>query len=597
MFGVLLLSMKEDSSRSLLASRSRVLLILMIVFGGIFVARLFYVQIIQHGYYEEQALKEHARKFVITAKRGLIYTYDGPDKLTSLVLNEPSYTVYADPRYVSDADKIVDVMRRVAGGDLAQDFETGLRDKSRQYVVLANQINSTQADLIRGEKLKGVGLHEGEKRVYPDGQLAAHVLGFVDTEGNGQYGIEQGLNEVLAGEDGLLKAVTDVSGIPISVGSEATETPAKDGADVVLTIDRNIQFQAEKVLKEGLERVHATKGSILVMDPNNGHILGMANLPTYNPGDYAKTAAAGSWENFKNRVISEPYEPGSVIKPLTMGVGINEHVIDPDSTYNNTGYVQVDDARITNVLNYPQGSITMTQVLLYSFNTGAVHVLNQLGGGEINYAARQKLYGYFTDHYLFGKLTGIELAGETPGVVISPDNPNGGSVCYANMTFGQGMDASMIQVASAFSALINGGNYYRPQVVGGYRQADGSVEEKSPTITKSGAVSKETSDKVRSMLHEIRVKGPVGSSDKSGYIIGGKTGTAQVYDPETGKYSEDQTIGTYLGFGGQDSSRYVIMVRVDDSKAGGYAGSTAAAPIFNDLSNWLIDYMQIQPRG
>src|SRR5688572_25596348 len=294
--------------------RSRLLIILMAVLGAVFVIRLFYLQVIQHSYYEAEALKEHVTKFSIASKRGLIYARDGSG-YAAMVLNEPVFTVYADPRYVKDPSKVADVLRRIAGGNTVDRFEDGLKNNTLQYVVLARGLNKSQADLLKKEKLAGIGMQEGEKRVYPENQLASQVLGFVNSEGQGQYGLEEALNDTLAGKEGQLKAVTDVHGIPISIGPESVQTPPQDGKNVVLTIDRNIQNKAEQALKAGLERAKATKGSILIMDPNNGHILAMANLPTYNPGEFTKSKIE-DYGVFQNRIVSDPYEPGSVIKAL-----------------------------------------------------------------------------------------------------------------------------------------------------------------------------------------------------------------------------------------------------------------------------------------
>ncbi|HKX73322.1 MAG TPA: penicillin-binding protein 2 [Candidatus Saccharimonadales bacterium] len=564
------------------------------ILGAVFVIRLFFLQVVLHDHYEAEANREHVSKFAIVAKRGQIYAHDGKNNYAAMVLNEPTYLVFADPRFVKDHEKVENTLRRIAGGNLVEKFEEGLRDEKRQYVVVARGLNKSQADLLKKEKLEsqGVGLQESEKRVYPENQLAAQVLGFVNGEGHGQYGIEEGMDNDLSGKDGQLKAITDVHGIPISIGPESVQTPPQNGKNLVLTIDRNIQNKVEQALKSGLERSKATKGSIVVMDPNNGKILAMANAPTYNPNDYAKTS---DYTLFQNRIVSDPYEPGSVIKALTMGIGLNEGKIQPGTTYNNTGSLKIDDATIRNVLTSPTGQVSMTQVLLYSFNTGAVWVLQQLGGsGEINAAAKEKLYGYFTRQYLFGERTGIELAGEAKGIVLKPDASN---VTYANMTFGQGVNMSMLQVAGAFSAAINDGVYYVPQVVDGYLDDAKNYVDKAPHVKKSDVISPDASAKLRQMLHEARVGGPVAAGEKKGYYTGGKTGTAEVYDPKTGRYDEKATIGSYLGFGGQDRPQYVIMVRVDDATIAGYSGSAAAAPIFTDISNWMLDYLQIAPKG
>lgn len=577
-------------------TRTRILVGLMIVLGAVFVVRLFQLQVLQHEYYQQQAILEHTTKFTIPASRGLIYARDGTDKFAPLVLNEPVYTVYADPVYVKDTTKVAEAMRRIAGGNVTDKFEDNLKNNKLRYTVLARQISKTQADLIKKEDLDGVGLQQETKRVYPEDALASQTLGFVNGEGEGQYGIEQALNGDLAGKDGLLKAVTDVHGIPLSVGSESVQTPPQNGKNVVLSIDRNIQSKTEQLLKAGLDKAKATKGSVLVMDPNNGRVLAMANWPTYNPNDFKHVT---DYSVFSNKTVSDPYEPGSVLKALTMGVGLNVGRIQPNTTYNNQTIVKVDDAVIRNVLTAPTGQVTMTQVLEYSFNTGVVQVLKWLGGGdEINQKGKEVLYKYFTENYMFGQKTGIKLAGEVAGEIVSPDDPQGGNVRYANMSFGQGMSANMVQVLSAFAASINGGTYYEPQIVDGYLGSDLKTFTSDPSkIRRTGVLSADSSAKLRQMLHDAREGSSVSHGEKGGYYTGGKTGTAQVYDPKTGNYSETETIGSYLGFGGQDKPQYVIMVRVDDAHNGGYSGSAAAAPIFTELSNWMLDYLQIQPKG
>jgi cell division protein FtsI (penicillin-binding protein 3)/stage V sporulation protein D (sporulation-specific penicillin-binding protein) len=287
-----------------------------------------------------------------------------------------------------------------------------------------------------------------------------------------------------------------------------------------------------------------------------------------------------------------------VIKTLTMGAGLDSGAVTVNSLFNNKGYVQVDDTLIKNVEEDPiYDNTTMTDVLQYSLNTGVVHILEQMGGGTVNRAGREKLYDYFTNRYRFGKVTGIEQAGEAEGIIIGANQGDGRNVRYANMTFGQGMNVTMIQTAAAFSASINGGTYYQPQLVKGVRTKDGLIKENAPKVVASGVLSAKTSADLTEMIYQGRHKGFFGKFDPPGYRVGGKTGTSQVIDAKTGKYSDDNSIGSYLGFGGSDAPRYVIMVRVEDSKLkGGYAGTVAAGPIFNELSNWMLSYLEIKPR-
>jgi len=577
-----------------LKRRPQLLALLLFLMLGLFTVRLFYIQVIKHNFYVAQAQQSQQTKFTITPNRGKIYARDGKSTVP-LVLNETVYTVFADPQEVKDTAKITSVMRRVAGGNVNNDSFGLLSDKQKRYVVLARQISLTQAQLIKKENLAGVGLQETTRRVYPENALGAQTLGFVNAEGKGQYGIEQALNDRLAGTAGLLQAVTDVRRIPLTIGEDDVSIPAKDGDDLVLTIDRNIQAQAEQILQTGLKRANATKGSMVVMDPNNGEVLAMANFPTYEPSQYNKVEDGSV---FQNSIVSSPYEAGSVIKTLTMGVGLDTGAVNYNSTFNNTGSVKVDDTTIRNVEEDPIfPGTTMTDVLRYSLNTGVVYVLQQMGGGSVNQKARETLGSYFTDHYRFGQPTGIEQAGEQAGTVIGPNEGFGRNVRYANMTFGQGMDVTMIQVASAFSASINGGTFYQPHIVGGTMQANGAVSKEEAKVLGTNVLSSQKSAQLQEMIYQGRTQGFFGKSDPAGYRIGGKTGTSQVLDV-SGTYSDKDSIGSYLGFGGVDQPKYVIMVRVLDSKAtGGYEGTTAAGPIFNDMSNWMLQYLQLRPKS
>ncbi len=558
----------------------------------LFVVRLFYIQIIQHDYYVEQAKESQVTKLTIFPERGRIYVSDARG-VAPLVLNESVYTVFADPHEVEDAAKIKNALNRIAGGEFIQDSVGSLSDKDRRYVVLAKQVSRTQAEMIQKENLAGVGLQKGTRREYPEGSMAAQLLGYVNLEGKGQYGFEEAYNSTLAGKPGRLESVSDVRRIPLTIGGDSVSQPVVNGQDTVLSVDRSIQAQAEQFLKEGLARVKATRGSIVVMNPNNGQVMAMANYPTYEPGKYNQVT---DYSVFQNNVTSGPYENGSVIKTLTVGAGLDSGAVNLETKFNDSsGCVQVADRRICNVEEDPNlPAATMEDTLRYSLNTGVVYTLKQMGGGTINQQARDTLYRYFHDKYRFGEYTGIEQAGESRGIIIAPDQQEGNAVRYANMAFGQGMDQTMIQTVAAFSAAVNGGVYYKPTLVKGV-YANGTVKEYAPTVVARDVLTGTHSAELRDLIWQARKKGFFGSNDPAGYKVGGKTGTSQVIDPKTGQYSDENSIGSYLGFGGGERPEYVIMVRVDDSKAAGYAGTTAAGPIFNGMSNWLLNYLHVRP--
>ncbi len=571
-------------------SRSRILAGLIFVIVGIFVIRLFYLQIIQNGYYKDLANKEQVKILTFPAKRGLIYALDGANPV-QLVLNQTVYTVVADPFTTTDDKKIVEVVRRIAGGNTKANIETLLANKESRYAVLATKVTRTQAEKIKSEGLSGIILQEGTQRVYPEGSLAAQTLGFVDFEGEGKYGIEGALNDKLKGTAGVLKTVTDVSSIPLTIGDRNINKPAVNGQNVVLSIDRNIQSHAEKALAAGLKRTGAGEGSVLVMDPQSGKIMAMANLPTYNPAEYNKVEDAAL---FNNGIINTPYEPASVIKTLTFFAGIENGVITPLATYNNTDYIKVDDRVITNASKGQTGVITFQHALNWSLNTSTVTIAQRLGDGtSITKKSRDILYDYYVNKFGLGKKTGVELDGEVAGTVVSPDDQEGNAVRYSNMSFGQGMNVTMIQVASAFSAVINGGRYFTPTVIAGTIEPDGTYKEVATPQPTRIIPSAATSEQMKQMTRTTRVEA-IGGADKPGYTIGGKTGTSETI--ENGTYKNGQTIGSYVGYGGTDTPRYVIMVKLF-GKDKNLQGARDAGPIFTDVSNWLIDYLKLQPKG
>ena len=444
-------------------SRSKILAAVLIGVVAIFVVRLFYLQVIEHGKYAALADNAQLKRLEIPAKRGEIYTMDGSTP-TKLVLNQAVYTLFADPQTVGDTAKIKDVIQRVAGGNLRPGIDDMLANKQSRYQILAKGLSRTQADLIKKESLAGIGFQEETQRVYPEGQLAAQTLGFVNAEGKGQYGIEGKLNDRLTGTPGLLQSVTDISNVPLTIGDRNINKPPKNGENIVLSIDRNVQSYAESALVKGLEKAGATKGSVIVMDPQTGKVMAMANYPTYNPTEFTKVQDGA---DFTNATVSVPYEPASVLKTFTMAAGIDQGVMTADTTFVNTDTIRIEDRVINNALKGHRGTLTMQQALNWSLNTGTVEMAQRMGGGSINREARNTLYAYYHDRFGLGQLTGIEVSGETKGNVISPAEQEGNAVRYANMTFGQGLDVTMVQVAAGFSSIVNGGHYYKPTVLNG----------------------------------------------------------------------------------------------------------------------------------
>lgn len=576
-------------------SRSRILAGVVLAIATVFVFRLFYLQVIQHDHYVSLAQVEQVKKERLPATRGEIYALNGESPV-KMVLNETVYTVFVDPAVIiesGEADKIENVMKEIAGGNVRDNFDKLLVKEESRYQIIATRVTRTQAEKIKEKDLSGIGFQAVSQRVYPEGQLAAQVLGFVNAEGVGNYGLEGYMNNDLSGIDGRLETVTDVSDVPLTIGDRNIREPATDGKNVVMTIDRNIQSKVEQALADGLTRSRATDASVVVMDPKTGRVMAMANLPTYNPAEYYKVNDASL---FNNGTISVPYEPGSDVKAFTMATAIDKNVATAADTFYNTDSIKVDDRTISNATKGRTGVITFQTALTWSLNTGFVTLAQRLGDGKnITKTARDTMYDYFHNRLGLGKLTGIELANEQKGIVISPDQADGNAVRYSNMSFGQGLDATIIQVTAGFSALVNGGNFYKPTVIDGYIDDEGRyVKSPTPQPTTIGVVKPTTSHQIKEMTHIAR--STFKSIDKPGYYVGGKTGTSQVV--KNGVYSEDETIATYLGYGGSDidTPEYVIMVSIHGEHRI-LGGSADAMPIFTDISNWMLDYLKIQPKG
>lgn len=556
---------------------------------AIFVIRLFYIQVVEHAKYTAKADAMQVNKQTINPTRGLIYVKDQDGTLSALVLNQRVYTIFVDPTQINNADKVKQTISSIAGGNIISGSLDKITDKSTQYVVVARQVSYENAEKIKQAGLAGVGTQSTSKRVYPEGKLASQILGFVNADGKGQYGLEQYLNDDLTGSTGLLESVTDVSQIPLTIGTHDVSVPAKNGTNHILSIDRSVQAKAEEVLATGLQNVGSDSGSIVVMDPQTGRIVAMANYPDYDVSNYSSVKDASV---FQNSAVSSSFEPGSVMKTLTTGMALDLGVIKPSTTFTDPGCYQVDDAKVCNAEGdekFAGQTFTMTKVLQYSLNTGVIWQLKQIGGGEVTRQARQAMYEFFANRYRFGKKTGIEQPYESAGTIFSPDNEQGGNVRYANMTFGQGIAITAIQMAGAYSAAVNGGTYYQPTLIYGTVDNDGNETEIEPKVVEANVLNSNASNDLKTMMFEAR-RASYPTSD-NGYYVGSKTGSAQVYDETTRTYSKTKSIGTMIGFGADKNgtARYVIMVR-GNYEGSGFAGSKLANPIFTNMSNWLADY-------
>lgn len=561
---------------------------LLILIGCLLVARLFYVQIIKHESYKAKALAEHTKKFQIPADRGLIKMKDG-SSVIPVVLNEKKYEVFADPKFVDNSKEAAVKLTSIIGGDQNALYKNLATDSSR-YVIIAKKIGKEQAERIKELKLKGVGLREVSVRTYPQGSLASQVLGFVNDDGEGQYGVEGFLNKELVGDPGTQKAITDINGVPLAINNDNVIKNPKAGTDYVLSIDIKMQRIIEEALKNGIDRTKATRGDAVVLDPSNGQIKAMANIPTYDPNQYQKIEDLSL---FSNNTVSMPWEPGSVMKPLLMGQAFSMGALNPGSKYYDAGFAQIDDRRITNSLNWGAQTMSMQDIISKSLNTGAVYMLKTIGGGDINESARQKYYDQLVNKYQFGKQTGIEQSGESAGYVSKPEDDGAGiNVRYGNMAFGQGLTVTPLQLAAAYAALVNGGTYYQPTLISEIQQ-EGKIIKNEPKIKSTDVVTPTTSSEIKEILKK-GLEANNSAAVRNGYQLGAKSGTAQV--AENGNYKTDAYNGVYVGYLAGEKLEYIIVVRLDEPKTPGFASGQAAIT-WAEISNQLINNMAIKPKA
>jgi cell division protein FtsI/penicillin-binding protein 2 len=575
-------------------SRIRIWYGLLILVVGVFAARLFYVQIIDYNHYKTAALSDQLKQYQIPATRGTIKAHDG-DAVLPIVLNQELYTLYADPVYVKDAEKVAAKLVPIVGGDAAK-YQKQLTTKDTRYVVLAKRLSIDQQKKIAELKMPGVGTLAQDYRVYAQGSLASQLLGFVDDEGTGRYGIEQALNNQLKGTPGQLKAITDVNGVPLAASKDNTEQQPKNGQDIVLTIDLAMQQQVENLLKVGMDRSKSEEVSAVVLDANTGAVKAMANYPSYDPSKYSEVQNA---DLFQNDTVAKPIEVGSTMKTLTTTAALDQGVVNANTSYYDPASWTVDGFRITNIEeDGGAGQRTIPDVLNLSLNTGATWELMQMGGGQINQKARSAWYDYMANHYRFGKETGIEQGYEAPGYVPEPaDNGAGIDLTYANTSFGQAMTATPIQMAGALAAALNGGTYYKPYLVDQTIDGSGKTTTTKPKVLKKDVVSQQVSNEIVPIMQYVVDKHDFSPRfDQNAYMVGGKTGTAQIAKPGGGYY-DDKFNGTYAGFVGNDKPRYIIVVFVDKPTVGKYAGSAAAQPIFGDIAHMLINNSYVAPKS
>ncbi|MDD4183919.1 MAG: penicillin-binding protein 2, partial [Candidatus Izemoplasmatales bacterium] len=456
----------------------------------------------------------------------------------------------------------------------------------RFWVPVIRDVSSEEKIKIEESGISGVGFEEYPVRYYPERTLASHVLGFVGSTESGEkvgyFGIEGSLNEDLRGKPGKAVEETDALGNPILMGNYKTVPPLQ-GRNIVLTINRAIQYIVEKSLQKGVEKYKAYSGSVIVMDPFTGEIIAMANYPTYDPADFN---AEESFDDKlgrknierKNLSISETYEPGSVMKPLTISAAVDLNIVGPETTFVDSGPVVYSTHTINNWDGKHYGVQTITELLQKSNNIGAAWVGHQVG--------RDNLYKYLSN-FGIGEKTGVDLEGEDTGILRNKDDWT--DIDIANISFGQGVSATPLQVLTAFNAIANGGYLMQPKIIS--KIIDEKFETEIPPKNIRRVISKETSDTMIDLLEKAAEGGEAKYFILKDYRISGKTGTAEI--PEGGKYSANRTNATFVGFL-TSSKAFSLIVKLREPQESPWASETAV-PLWMEIASELVKYYGIAP--
>ncbi|MFF0449529.1 peptidoglycan D,D-transpeptidase FtsI family protein [Streptomyces sp. NPDC004609] len=574
-----------------------------------FVVRLLQVQAVDADAYAAKAEKSRYLSVKLAAERGEITDRTGIALATSV----DAYDITADPKlFTPEESKSPDAPERAAGllapilGTDAGEIAKKLRTPKSRYTVLArrqtpqvwNQIKDLKgvfaekaaADRARGgpgtNVLAGVFQEPSSKRVYPNGELAAGILGYVNAEGRGGGGIESMLDKELAGQDGeVTYAQSGGRRVPTAGGTR--ETPAVPGSDIELTIDRDIQWAAQRAISEQVAKSKADRGYVIVQDTRTGEILAMANAPGFDPNDLggADSAAMG------NAALQDAYEPGSTAKVMSMAAVLEEKAATPSTHVVVPNRLHRGDRLFKDDIDHPTWYLTLNGVLAKSSNIGTILATGQLG--ETQRQANQVLHSYLRK-FGMGSPSGLGYPGETPGILAPPQKWSTSQ--QYTIPFGQGFSLNAMQAASVYSTIANGGLRIEPSLVRGTKGPDGRFTA-APAPRKTRVVSEDTARTLATMLESV-VGDEEGTGTKAripGYRVAGKTGTANRVDPELGRYRG--YTASFAGFAPADKPRITVYCAIQNPTKGSYFGGQICGPIYQEVMEFALKTLQVPPTG
>ncbi|MDP8237103.1 MAG: penicillin-binding protein 2 [Candidatus Erginobacter occultus] len=554
-------------------SRSRTVFIGFLIFAVLLLSRLFALQCLQHSRYQLQARGQQQSTYFLPPRRGTIYDSRG----NMLAASIPCYSLYAVPREIPPEriDEIADLLFPVIDTDLEQ-IRSRLTGE-RWFVWLKRQLSEEESERIRRLALPGIGLKEDLKRVYPKGNLLSQVLGFTDPDGNGLEGLEWKFDRQLRGSPGWLLTEKDGARREVAWHRSHSLDPL-DGCDIHLTVDEVIQSFAEEALERVYRQYGAAWASLLVMEPSTGKILALANRPTFDPNVYPLSTA----EERRNRTITDPIEPGSTFKVFPAAAALEAGLVARDTEfYCEEGAYWIGGRPLRD--SSPHGILRFDEILQKSSNIGMAKVGMIMG--------RDNLYQSLV-RFGIGRNSGIELPGEAPGTLRHPRDWSGLSL--RSITMGHEVSMTALGLLTAFSALGNGGVLVQPRIVDRVEAPTGEVLYRYPVREKGRVVSEETAREMLDILSQVSVEGGTGRRAAiKGFPVAGKTGTAQKLSPEGG-YSHSLYRALYMGLVPASRPRLAILVVVDEPRPE-YYGGVVSAPVFKEVGERIIRYLDLEP--
>ena len=551
--------------------------IILIAFVCVF-ARLFSLQIVRHNFYTALARGQHEVLQKLIPRRGEIFIQEKGNIWHPLATNRDYQTVFLAPNKVLDKNEVAEKLSSLL--DIPQEkILDKLKDPDDPYEPLKSKLDDEAAEKIKSLNLAGVHLISESWRWYPQGALASSVLGFVGIGGNekiGQYGLEQYYQKELEGTNGFLKSERDAAGRWLLLGDYDLQ-PADNGSALYLTLDQNIQYVVEQKFKAVLEKWGASGGCAIVLEPKTGALKAMASFPDFDPNEYQKVKEP---DNFMNSCTQKLYEPGSVFKPVVMAAGLDTGKISPETTYTDTGSVQIGGYTIKNAQEKVYGLSTMTKVLEKSINTGAIYVERLIGG---------ETFRNYIEAFGFDEVCGIDLAGEVRGNLINIRENR--EINFATATFGQGISMTALQMVSAIGAIANDGKLMQPHLVAKIVAANGEEKQIESRVIRQ-VISSQTASQLTAMLVST-VRNGYDKIKIKGYFIAGKTGTAQIPNQDKRGYSEE-TVHSFVGYAPAYNPQFLIFLKMDKPRGIQFA-SESLAPVFADLAQYLFNYYEIPP--